>query len=71
MVMISVTVLAGTMAHAVTGLHRFVAAVVAFIAREQRRRRATAFLIGQSDHLLRDLGLARGDVAREVRVGRR
>ena len=44
--------------------------IVAAVASEWRLRRQVAFLLEQNDHMLRDLGLCRSDVARVVRRGR-
>ena len=44
--------------------------IVAAVASEWRLQRQVAFLLAQNDHMLRDLGLCRSDVARVVCRGR-
>ena len=47
------------------GVSRLIAAVL----RGYRARRDARHLLALSDHLLRDIGLTRGEVARAVRAG--
>ena len=43
--------------------------VVSQASERAARRRAYRFLEGQSDHILRDIGLTRGDLYRSVVIG--
>ena len=54
------------LARARAGL-RLLAGVAAAIARERRMRHDIALLSRQSDYLLHDIGLTRGDIAPRVR----
>lgn len=46
------------------------AGVLSALARAYRVRRDTRQLLAFSDHMLRDLGLGRGEIERAARVGR-
>ena len=51
-------------------LVRVLARLVGAVAAERRIRRDRRYLTGASDHMLKDIGLARAEIGRVVRFGR-
>ena len=65
--MSTMSTIAGARGWAAADLRAVIQSVTAAVAREIRIRRDTNYLMEQSDHMLRDIGLSRAEVMRAVR----
>ena len=65
--MSTMSTIAGARGWSAADLRAVIRSVTAAVAREIRIRRDTNYLMEQSDHMLRDIGLSRAEVMRAVR----